>query len=639
MKQMLGLIGVFVFLWITGNVNCAEINVPGDAPTIQAGIDAAKNGDTVLVADGTYVENIEFGMHDITLESSGGPTACIIDGSNGASEMLTTVYIRNGQTNATVLDGFTIRNGDTGTRGEAGGITCLDVSPVIQNCIIEQNRSDNLAGIYISGGEPQFLDCTISNNHAEDGGGGGVFCYDTNATFTRCIMNENTATGSGAGVRADQGSSVTLIDCQIQDNIGNSSSGISAGFSTVTLQNCQIMNNIAVDGAGGIGISNSELKATGCTISGNESEENSGAIRAYSGFLLMVDSVISDNTGDDGAALRASPAASIVMVNCKIIRNSSQAAYGRGGAFYLDEGEFTMFNCLITGNRALAGGGFYVNEASPVLINCTVTDNFSKDYAKGGGGIFAYNDAHPVLSNCIVWGNEIDNITYHPDLGAENGGDFTVTYSNIGHTGWPGTGNLNTDPLFATGPGGEYYLSHTGAGQPVTSPCVDSGANPAGETCYDLPLNQICLDTLTTRTDSQPDTMTVDQGYHLSPVSVQLDFNLILKDSLLQAGDSFDLSFDLDNAGTETLNADIWILLDVYGNYWFYPSWISSTQGMDFQSGLMVSADTLYHEDVLQFTWPTGTGAATDLQFLGAAFYTGTFSFIGDLEIIPWEYQ
>ncbi len=544
MKQISGLIGIVVLLCINGSVNSAEINVPGDAPTIQAGIDAATSGDTVLVADGTYLENLEFGAHDITLASTGGASVCIIDGSNGAAEMLTTVYIRNGQTNATVLDGFTIRNGDTGTRGEAGGITCLDVSPVIRNCVIEQNRSDNFAGVYINGGAPLFLDCTISNNHAEDGGGGGVFCYDTSAAFTRCFMEGNTATGSGAAVRIDQDASVTLIDCLIQDNTGTSSTGISAAFSNVSIQNCRIMNNTAVDGAGAIGISNSGVEITGCTVSGNVSEDNSGAIRVYSGSLLAVDTVISDNTGHDGAALRTSPAATVSMVNCIITRNSSLAAYGRGGAIYLDESELTMFNCLITDNSALAGGGFYVDEASPVLVNCTVTGNFSKDYAKGGGGLFAYNDAHPVLSNCIIWGNEIGNITDHPDLGAENGGDFTVTYSTIGHTGWPGTGNLNTDPLFTARPGGLYYLSNTAAGQTATSPCVDSGAAPSGETCYDLPSAQLCLDSLTTRTDGQTDTMTVDQGFHLSSTSNPVSFQLTLTDTRLQAGDSFDLSFD-----------------------------------------------------------------------------------------------
>ncbi|UCD76269.1 MAG: hypothetical protein JSV91_04960, partial [Phycisphaerales bacterium] len=71
--------------------------------------------------------------------------------------------------------------------------------------------------------------------------------------------------------------------------------------------------------------------------------------------------------------------------------------------------------------------------------------------------------------------------------------------------GWPGEGNIDADPLFVTGPLGEYYLSQTAAGQPAESPCLDAGSDTA---------ENLGLDTLTTRTDQASDSGIVDMGYH-----------------------------------------------------------------------------------------------------------------------------
>src|SRR3984893_10821563 len=80
------------------------IHVPGDAATIQAGINAASGGDTVLVAPGTYVENIDFKGKAITVTSSGGPTNTTIDGGQKGI----VVNFANNETRASVINGFTI---------------------------------------------------------------------------------------------------------------------------------------------------------------------------------------------------------------------------------------------------------------------------------------------------------------------------------------------------------------------------------------------------------------------------------------------------------------------------------------------------------------------------------------------------
>jgi hypothetical protein len=79
-----------------------------------------------------------------------------------------------------------------------------------------------------------------------------------------------------------------------------------------------------------------------------------------------------------------------------------------------------------------------------------------------------------------------------------------VTHTNV-EGGFSGTGNIDADPVFVTGPDGGYYLSQTAAGDPENSPCVDTGSAGA---------DTLSMDDRTTRTDGVPDSETVDMGYH-----------------------------------------------------------------------------------------------------------------------------
>jgi len=71
------------------------IHVPGDQPTIQAGINAAHNGDTVLVAPGTYHEHLDYSRKRITVTSESGPSVTVIDGSVGAGAVVALIGKRD----------------------------------------------------------------------------------------------------------------------------------------------------------------------------------------------------------------------------------------------------------------------------------------------------------------------------------------------------------------------------------------------------------------------------------------------------------------------------------------------------------------------------------------------------------------
>src|SRR5262245_49145373 len=101
----------------------ATIRVPADAPAIQQAIDAAAAGDTVLVAPGTYVENINFHGKLITVESEQGPEVTVIDGGAAGS----VVTFSSGENRSAVLRGFTVRNGRNSFSG--GGVLIQNSAP------------------------------------------------------------------------------------------------------------------------------------------------------------------------------------------------------------------------------------------------------------------------------------------------------------------------------------------------------------------------------------------------------------------------------------------------------------------------------------------------------------------------------
>ena len=124
----------------------ATINVPGDYSGIQAGIDAASNGDVILVSPGTYTENIDFKGKAITLRSDQGPKTTIIDGG-GKTNGSIGVAFHSGEDYASVLEGFTITNSETAVSysvpNASGPPYPASASPVI----IDNILFDNFYGI------------------------------------------------------------------------------------------------------------------------------------------------------------------------------------------------------------------------------------------------------------------------------------------------------------------------------------------------------------------------------------------------------------------------------------------------------------------------------------------------------------
>jgi len=129
------------------------INVPADQGTIQLSIDASSTGDTVLVAAGTYTENIDYGGKNIVIISShGAKQTTIIPYNTG----ITIVWFANDETRTAKLIGFTLLNGGD-LRG--GAINIEGASPTIENCILIDSKSHAVNSWNSS---PKFINCLFT---------------------------------------------------------------------------------------------------------------------------------------------------------------------------------------------------------------------------------------------------------------------------------------------------------------------------------------------------------------------------------------------------------------------------------------------------------------------------------------------
>jgi len=188
------------------------IHVPGDYPSIQEAIDAAVEGALVLVAPGTYVENIDFLGKMITLRGALGPDVTVIDGDQSGS----VVRFALSETEEAVIEGFTIRNGWPSSEG--GGIFCYRSSPTIKNCRITENSTYSGGGGIgcVNHASPTITNCTIINNIG--GAGGGLYSDYSSPTITNCTFLGNGAgCGGGGAIRSDE-SSTTITSSILWKN-------------------------------------------------------------------------------------------------------------------------------------------------------------------------------------------------------------------------------------------------------------------------------------------------------------------------------------------------------------------------------------------------------------------------------------
>ena len=198
-------------------------DAPADFRTIQAAVDDANDGDTVLVAPGTYTgdgnRDIEV-CRAITVRSEEGPGSCIIDcGGSAADPHQGFIMLVHSETDTECgLEGFTITGGYTSHEG--GGVVCVRGYPRITNCIVTANFARfSGGGIHCGGSNPIVANCIISGNSVpDDGQGGGITLGGSPGLLVNCLITGNRADGWGSGIACHR--NVSIVNCTITDNRG-----------------------------------------------------------------------------------------------------------------------------------------------------------------------------------------------------------------------------------------------------------------------------------------------------------------------------------------------------------------------------------------------------------------------------------
>jgi predicted outer membrane repeat protein len=412
---------------------------PGGKPglgTIQAAVDSAEDGDTIILAEGIYTGE---GNHDIVIEGKRltiqGPdpnapdlvAATVIDCGGSAGLSRRAFELPSGEVAHLTLAGLTIANGHHAHAG--GAILVEDGTLNLLNCHFNNNVAPWWGGaIHAVECDVIARNCTFANNLSENGKGGAVYCDRGSLSVTATMFDGNT----GSAIKlADARANVT--DCVFQYNTGDEGGAIDARVDTQP------------DDA-------SHLDVSECTFIRNSASKNGGALHddSVSGSVTRC-SFTANDAGEDG------------------------------GAIYHDGADPSVANCIFAENTAVGSGGAAMNwfNAEPSFVNCTFVGN----RAAKGGAIASERLSHPLVSHCILWDNQADQgdnlhladyewgtvyeteatVEYSDVQGLQN--SVFVAPASILH--WE-LSNTSVDPLF-TGPlQDDYRLS-------PDSPCIDRG--------------------------------------------------------------------------------------------------------------------------------------------------------------------
>ena len=367
-----------------------------DFNTIQAAIDNCTNGDTVVLAEGTYTgdgnRDINFRSKAITVRSADPNDPAILAGTIIDCQGQGRGFIfESGEQADSILKGITITNG----RAEyGGGILIRNSSPTVSRCTISycsEVHPSYLAGggICIFNGDPLITDCTIRNN-AVFFDGAGIYCDGGSPMVVNSIIENNQAGwGDGSGIYFWDSGRSSIINCTILSNSANP-----------------------------VGSSDRMVRTNAADRGGN-----GGGIFIYGGQPIVSQCSIIENTGGRGGGLFIRESSPLIS-HCSIENNLAASSGGLylGGMGWSDAYTFRVENCRITGNFANSqAGGLSTRLCTLYISNCVISGNRLL-YGGGSGGLSIKGWTVAEINQCTIVGNKI--VEDSPNVNCFGGGLF-----------------------------------------------------------------------------------------------------------------------------------------------------------------------------------------------------------------------